>query len=1730
MVETTELFGNYVLLEKLAESHRSVVFRAKKDDQSGKVILKILKRNFSSALDIARLKQETKLVQNLPAQGIIRNLGIVQHEDSVALILEDTGGVSLKEFLEKKTLKAIDFLPTAIQLSDTLSAIHSQNIVHKDIKPQNIIVNGKKGKISTAKITDFGISTILNEEIREIYHPKTIEGTLPYISPEQTGRMNLSVDYRTDLYSLGVTFYEVLSGRLPFSSKDPLDLIYSHIAKEPVMLHELDKSIPVSVSRIIQKLLSKSPEDRYQSAYGLKNELEYSFEQLKEKNADPDFQPGFLDISDRFVLPQKIFGRDNEIAELMRSYSKVTEGQTRVMLVSGVPGIGKSRVVNEIHKPIVKSRGYFISGKYDQLRKDVPFSSILQAFQSLIRQILSESEERIELWRNRILNSIGTNVEIIIRVIPELELITGKQISAVDLSPEESQNRFNYTFVNFVKVFSRRENPLTLFLDDMQWADQPSLQLVKTLLLDKTLHNFFLIFSYRDNEVKDSHPFMILLDDLKKQKTKINHIHLESLNTEKIIEFLEHLTGKNTEHIKEIGKILFEKTRGNPFFLNQFIKSMYEETIVTFTQSKGWVWDFQRIRSKEVTENVVDLMAEKISKLSVPLQELLKLCSCIGNRFDLEQLIPVYEKTYEETLDILNEAVTEGLIYSTGNTFKFLHDRIQEAAYSLLKENEKVELHKKIGQLSLLTSSDEEIKERIFYIADQLNHSAASFSNEAEKQRIIEINLMAGKKALNSAAYQSAFHYLKNGLALLESEKDSWEKRYQLTYELSIYAAEASYLCLKYDEMERLSEIILQKSRSILDKIRVYEIKIKTLIAKHDLNGAVDTGLDILRQLGVKFPKKPGPVHALVALIKVKIRTKLRKDNIADMTILNDPKILSAIRIISSINSPAYWAKPELLPLLILKVVSLSLKKGNSSYSPYNYAGLGLILASLGFFRFADKMGKSAISLVEKLNAVEQKPRTYFVYNTFIRPWIAHIRSTLIPLADAYTNALHVGDIEFASHAALVYSYYLFLAGIDLEEAARETEKYADAASELKQETDLQVIGNYRQVIAVLSGHEPFTGKIQGSLFDEDVMLTSYIAQNDRTSLFHLYLNGLTLNYFFGDLLKAIDYGDKNHKTTDGGLSVFALEVFYFYDSLARLALVRKENIGRFGKFKHLRIVKKNLAKIKTCAKFAPANYAHKADLIEAEIAQKNGKIQEAIFLYEKAIQGARENLFIQDEALAYELAGNFYLRLKLKDNAKMYLSQARACYNKWGAGGILNQFDSLYASILPRYDRDHTHTQSTISSDSTASQAFSTDLDFSTIMKFSHVLSSEIDLNVLLEKILMMSMENAGAQKGHLILEKKGKLFIEASAYSGKKVNVQESIPVEGSNQVPVTIVNYVLKTKENVILSDACKTGMFIQDPYIVESAARSVICAPIIYKRRMSGILYLENNLTANAFTQERIELLSVLSTQAAISIDNARLISQRQDSAKLEKEMEITAGIQMSLIPSEPKSVGYEISSYMKPSESVGGDYYDVINGTDKDWLVVGDVSGHGILSGLVMMMVQTSIHLLLSKKEKFSPADLLKMLIVGIEENIRKITRQQYKYMTITILNFDKNGLFTYSGQHQDILVYRHETKTVDRLETEGIWIGLGNLAEDKDKLIQNKKFMMKDGDVLMVYTDGITEGVFEDGREFGVDGLMEILKIYGEKSPNEIQGEVLSKVKEIHTLDDISFLIMKKSG
>ncbi|MCB1143029.1 MAG: AAA family ATPase [Leptospiraceae bacterium] len=1733
MSTSIQVIGNYLIQELVSETHKSIIYRAEEINSSGTVIIKVLKKEFSSYTEIVRFELENKLIQNIKSPGIVHSLGIIKTDNTVAMVLEDIRGRSLKNFLNENTIDILDFINLSIELAKTLVDIHKDNIIHKDIKPHNLIVREKNGRIEDIKITDFGISSILNDQLSEIYNPINIEGTLPYISPEQTGRMNLPVDYRTDLYSLGITFYEMLTRTVPFRSNDPLELIHSHIAKIPFPVNELRNDVPGAISGIILKLLSKSPEERYQSAIGLKNDLEFCREQIKKHGGIYDFAPGKYDVSDRFMIPQKIIGREAEIFSLMDTFEETSTGETRIMLITGSPGVGKSRIVNEVYKPIVKARGYFAPGKYDLMRKDVPFSSIVQAFQGLVKQILTESETRIAVWKERLLSELGQNGNVVIQVIPEIELIIGEQPEVIELSPEESQNRFNHVFLNFVKVFARKEHPLTLFLDDIHWADRASLQLIRYLMSEKSLKYFLLICSFRHNEVDLNHPFSILLRDFEKQKLKIQTIYLNPLNFKQVSQFLFNIFNITNDEIVDLANIVYEKTQGNPFFLNQWVKNLYDEKLISLTEN-GWEFQMEKIKQIQVSENVIELMAEKISRLSDEYQTVLKISSCIGNRFNVELLSLLLDKSIEETWILLNNLVNEGLLLPSGEIFKFLHDRIQEAAYSLLSESEKSELHLRIGQATLHKLNNEEVYEKIFYISDQINMGVNSITEKFEKEKLIQLNLLAGKKALSSAAYNPADHYLTFAVNLLDQidEGGKWKARYQTTLSLYTYATEASYLCLKYDQMERYSKEVLENAVSLYDKLRIYEIKIKTHIAQNKFLEGVNTGLEILRLLGAKFPPKPGKIHTVISLLKVGSRIALKgEQKILSQPKCEDPIVVATMRIISTINSATYWVNQDLLPLILLKVVELSLKNGNTIYTPYNYCGLALIYCSLGFFHQGEKLGRIALGLLENYNVIDQRPKTLFVYNTFVRPWNNFVRDSLVPLTEVYSECLDIGDIEFASHTAFVYVYYSYLSGVELELLHSELKIYSEGTQKLKQESDLNMINMYLQIVESLMEKSGDITEIEGEYYKESVLEKVHLEANDLTSLFHLYYNKIVLHYLAGDYAKAVEYGDKTGTHSEGGISVYALNAFYLYDSLARLSVIVSGKSGEDKKL--LDRVKKNLKILKNYEIYSPRNNKNKVALIEAELAKISGKHEKAIMFYEKSIQYARENQFLQEEALAYELSANFYITLNFKEHARTQLMCAKNILKKWGANALLTRLENNYSLFLKVREFDHNNDSSrTLSGTSGTSSSItnSVNLDISTILKYSHVLSSEFDLSFLLEKVLVMSIENVGAEKGFLILEQKGNLTIEIAVFANGEVERFNSIPLEGYHLLPISILNYVWKTSESVVLSDACKSNMFADDRYIFENQIKSVLCTPIIYKGSGTGIIYLENNLSSNVFIQERLELISVLSSQAAISIENSRLLSQREKSARFSKEMEITASIQTSLIPAQPKSEGYELLGYMKPAESVGGDYYDVINTPNKDWLIIGDVSGHGILSGLIMMMVQTSIHLILSEGRDLSPSDLLKIILIGVEENIKKISLSQLKYMTITILSFDKSGTFTYAGQHQDILVYRRKTGKVEVFPTEGVWIGLGSMVEDKNEVIQDNSFTLNEGDGILLYTDGVIEGFDSEGNMLGVDGLADIYENNGTYSLNHIRDAILEQIRKYENRDDISFLLIKKNS
>ncbi|MBW2737261.1 MAG: AAA family ATPase [Deltaproteobacteria bacterium] len=1498
----------YQITAKICESLNTVIYRGKREADNLPVILKILKKTYPAPDEIARYRHEFRITSSLHLEGVVRPYSLKDYKNRLAIIFEDFNGKSLDRLIAGSRLSMEEILAIAIKIVDALGRIHAANIIHKDINPANIVINYETGEL---KIIDFGISSTLSREEPAVKNPNILEGTLAYISPEQTGRMNRVLDYRTDFYSLGVILYELICRKLPFESDDLLEIIHSHIAKEPVAPYKLDQRIYRAVSEITMKLLAKNAEDRYQSAWGIKADLEECLSQLKNSGKIEPFPLARHDMSDRFHVFQKLYGREKEIEILMKAFERTANGRREILLVTGIAGIGKTSIVREIYKPITARNGYFVSGKFDQFHRDIPYKAVVETFQELIRQILGESDTRLNQWREKLLASLGPNGQIIIDVIPNVELIIGQQPPVPKLGPFAAQNRFNLVFQNFIQALCQPDHPLTIFLDDMQWADSASLKLMQLMITNKMAEYFFLIGAYRDNQVAPGHPVMITLNEIKKEGISINHITLFPLDIENITQLLSDLLHADKKTAKPLAELVMQKTGGNPFFAEIFLKSLYEEKLLRFVPpapgaGKGeWEWDMAGIQRLGITDNVVELLAGKILQFSKKTQQALKLGSCIGVQFDLQTLAAICKKSPEETAASLQEAIAENLVIISGDAYKlinpdinelamgirieyrFSHDHIHHAAYSLISETEKKLIHQQTGQHLLRIIPPEQRKKRIFDIVNQLNLGLELIDCQADRNELAKLNLMAGRIAKQSAAFESAFFYLRTGIGLLC--EDNWKSEYDMSLELYTEAAEAAYLCAEYALMEEFVLCVLKKGKVLLDRAKAYEIRIEAYKAQYKLQEALETGLSILKELGLKFPEKPNKLNIILDLLRTKLLLAGKRiSKLVDLKKMDDPIKLASMRILNRAGSAAYFADPDLLPLLVLRSVRFSIKYGNAPVTSFSYAVYGMILCWIvGDIETGYRFGRLALSVLEQFNAKEFKAMTFHMVYGFVIHWKDHIRETLKPLSEGYQIGIETGDFEYGGYCAFFYCSHSFVAGKELDEVELEMAGYSDAIGRLKHEQSLHLHGILRQTVANLRGMSETRRSLDGEYYNEGQMLPIHSKAKDRTTLYYLYSNKLFLNYLFCDYIEAIKNGELAKKYLDGVGGIVVVLIFFFYDSLARLAVFHDSSLSEQRII--LKKVAANLKKIKKWAHHAPKNHLHRFYLIEAERMRILGKDAIAEKYYDQAIELAKKHEYINEEALANELAARFYLAKENSRIARAYIQDARYSYLIWGAMAKVRDIDVRYSQLLAgspsgilsginKPDKSLT----TIDSGEC--------LDLASVMKASLAISGEIVLDRLQERLMRIAIENAGAEKGFLILKSKGTLMIEAEgSLNQDHITVLHSVPLEKSNNLSPAIINYVARTRESVVLNDAATEGRFTNDPYILSRHPKSVLCEPIIYKSKLRGVLYLENNLTTGAFTLERKEMLKLLTSQIAISLENARLYTNLEESELRYREL-------------------------------------------------------------------------------------------------------------------------------------------------------------------------------------------------------------------------------------------------
>ncbi|MBD2386165.1 trifunctional serine/threonine-protein kinase/ATP-binding protein/sensor histidine kinase [Cylindrospermum sp. FACHB-282] len=1479
----------YRITELIYVGARTTVYRAYQEKTQMPVIIKILNAEYPQFRDLILFRNQFAIAQHIDHANIIKCYSLEPYGNSYALILEDFGGIFLSQYANFQPLELEEFFSIAIAITDALEFLYQNRIIHQDIKPRNILINPLSKQI---KLIDFSISSILPKENAEIKNPNVLSGTLAYMSPEQTGRMNRGIDYRTDFYSLGVTFYELLTGQLPFKSTNPLELVHCHLAKEPISPREINPQIPQNVAKIIMKLMAKTAEKRYQTASGIRYDLEVCQQMLLNQGEIKSFELGKRDICDRFLIPEKLYGREEEVATLLNAFDRVSTGNIEFMLIAGFSGIGKTAVVNEVHKPIVRQKGYFISGKFDQFQRDIPFSALVQAFHSLMEQLLTESTAELLDWKAKILSALGEQGRVMIDIIPKLELIIGKQPEVVELTSSASQNRFNLLFSKFIQVLATKEHPLVIFLDDLQWADSASLKLIQLLMTEADVKYLLLIGAYRDNEVNPGHPFKITLDDLLQSQVTVNQITLKPLDEVNLNRLIADTLNCPEYEAVSLTKLVLSKTQGNPFFTSQLLKFLRDDGLITFNlDARYWQYNISEEQNIYIKNNVVELLAIQLQKLAESIQNTLKIAACIGNEFDLHTLSIVCQKSEVETASDLWKALQKGLIlpkdevyklyqnesvskddqrWITDNkqltvNYKFIHDRVQQAAYYLIPAVDKQATHLKIGRLILQNTTSAELEENIFEIVNQLNIGVDLIISQSEKYQLAKLNLLAGQKAKLATAYDAAVRYLNLGLGLLAA--DSWQQEYYLTLNIYVELVEAEYLNINFEQAITYIKIVQQQARTLIDQVKVYEAEIQIYIAQVQMQLAIDTGLKLLDMLGVSLEQA--------------LPQDLNIDDLIYLSTMTAPDKIAAMRVLISISSAAYFANPALLMPIVVTMINLSIKYGNSSASAYGYVFYGMLLCGLlSDIDSGYRYGKLALKLLDKLVAPEIKFRVLIFWNSSIKCWKLHIRQSIEPLRENIRCGLEVGDIEYVGYCSVNHIYNILFTGDNLVSVFKDIDQYSILMHNLKQQWTINVQSLWKQMVFNLLEVTADKYELNGSYFNQSQAIPSLIETNNYNILFSVYLVKTILFYLFKQRKSAVDSASLAKQYIDSVSGQIVVSQHNFYYSLALLAEYNNQDSSK--QEQYLKQVVENQEIMNYWAVNAPNNYQHKLDLIEAEKARVLGNNWEAIELYDQAIRGAKENKYIQEEALANELAAEFYIVCGKQKIAQIYLIDAYYCYSHWGAKAKVEDLEECYAQLLApilnptiigNYESDSVALISTVVNDSSSTDILAM-LDLETVTKASLAISSEIQVDKLLHTLMQVILENVGAEKASLILQQDENLILVAQSQDKQQCELQ-STPVTSSQDIPVSLINYVAHTREYLLLNDATTETNFAADTYVIQYQPKSILCTPILNQGKLIGIFYLENTLTVGAFTAERLQILKLLSSQAAISLENAQL---------------------------------------------------------------------------------------------------------------------------------------------------------------------------------------------------------------------------------------------------------------
>jgi len=1484
-----------------------VVYRARRLADDVVVAIETLDVEYPDRQQVAAIRHEGVITQRLTKVAGVRKLHeVLNHGSGNLALVGDLFDCSLRSRLLRtagKGLPVSEVLDIGQRLARILGDIHANDIVHKALTPEHILFDPASGAIAVA---GFSLASELDQELQTVHTSRRLQGPLPYISPEQTGRMNRDLDYRSDYYSLGVLLFELLTGQLPFQADSMLEWVYSHISRLPPAPHEILPGLPPAISAIVLKLLAKNSESRYQSADGLIHDLAHCADELAAGRQLECFEPGEKDVLHKFLLPQNLYGRERELQELLELFEEVEEGATGFCLVHGYSGVGKTALVNEIDRPLGRERGFLIQGKFDQFQHGEAYTALATAFRSLLQQILSEPEARLFAWRQRVMDALGLNAALVVALVPELELVIGKQPPVPELPPAEARNRLHIVLTSFLRVFAGEEHPVVLFLDDLQWSDAPTLELLRRLVTSHELSHLLIIGTYRSNEVGVGHPLRLLLDDLQSHNN-IRQIALAPLDQGAVSQLVASALHREPVETRQLSEMLYNKAQGNPFFTNELLRHLHKEGVISMQPDSGqWHWDLDLVHWSDASNNVVEFMLDNLRRLPAETQYVLKLAACIGATFDLHTLAAIYQRSVAETAQALLPAlkqhtvlplhsdyrlmgvITESLAFNPG--YRFEHDHVQRAAHALIDIQQLPLVHLSIGRLMLQHNGNQLPPELLVEVVDHLNHGHFLIESANERQQLAELNLQAGRRAKHSTVYDKALKYLHIAEQLLAG--DPWRTNTEFMRSLIEETQQCAYLTGNTEEAEKLIEVMLEHAGSDLQRGNILAIRTRQYATLGRMEESILSAIQGLAMLGIKFTEQPTLED--IASERQRVEENLRGRSIAELVNaerVDDPATLTVMRLYMEIFAAAFLSgSGNLFPYLVLKAVNLSLRRGNCPESAFAFAAYGMLLCgeldepALGY-----QYGKVGLAINEHFDDPTLRARVIYVYAMFVHHWSNHWSSLTPWFSKGIEAGYQSGDLLYLAYSA--QDYIIWDPTLDLQTAYEKHAEKLQIVRECAYQDSFDSASLFLQLQRNLLGLTDSANSLSDNSFDEVECLAGMHKRQFMTGIANYHIYSAEICLLYGDFECALEHVRAQDALIKSVMSLPQLVRYYITAFLTLTA--HYPNMKADEQAAARERLQRDLARMTLWADNCEANFRHLQYLMQAELKRLDADHEAALNLYDIAINVARNSGFLRDEASCNEQAARHLLAQGHRRAAEGYLRSAYHLYDHWGARRKVKRLEQEFPvllELLPETRQSKVEHQMD-------------DLDMASVMKASREISGEIVLEPLLKTTMNILLENAGGQWGCLVVRRGEALAVEAAVLPDTGLAVDD-LPVHtlvASDQaqlpLPVMLINQVLNSGDAIVLHDASAEAPYSQYPYMLKFNPLSVICVPL-NRGQFEAVLYMENNLSSGVFTEARVEVIRLLTAQASVAIENACLYEQVQNYSRTleEKVSERTARLE------------------------------------------------------------------------------------------------------------------------------------------------------------------------------------------------------------------------------------------